>query len=75
MKRKVEVEESRQRLETFLAQDNQESLGATLLRCIEDPLRPRTRNGRFRLNPILLLLSVLAAIGLIAFSYFSWVRL
>jgi hypothetical protein len=75
MKRKVEVEESRQRLETFLAQDNQESLGATLLRCIEDPLRPRTRNGRFRLNPILLLLSVLAAIGLIAFSYFSLVRL
>ena len=75
MKLKVEVEESRQRLETFLAQDNQESLGATLLRCIEDPLRPRTRNGRFRLNPILLLLSVLAAIGLIAFSYFSWVRL
>jgi hypothetical protein len=75
MKRKVEVEESRQRLETFLAQDNQESLGATLLRCIEDPLRPRTRNGRFRLNPILLLLGVLAAIELIAFSYFSWVRL
>jgi hypothetical protein len=75
MKRKVEVEESRQRLETFLAQDNQESLGATLLRCIEDPLRPRTRNGRFRLNPILLLLGVLAAIALIAFSYFSLVRL
>jgi len=75
MKRKVEVEESRQRLETFLAQDNQESLGATLLRCIEDPLRPRTRNGRFRLNPTLLLLGVLAAIGLIAFSYFSLVRL
>jgi hypothetical protein len=75
MKRKVEVEESRQRLETFLAQDNQESLGATLLRWIEDPLRPRTRNGRFRLNPILLLLGVLAAIALIAFSYFSLVRL
>jgi hypothetical protein len=75
MKRKVEVEESRQRLETFLAQDNQESLGATLLRCIEDPLRPRTRNGRFRLNPILLLLWTLSAIGLIAFSYFSLVHL
>jgi hypothetical protein len=75
MKRKVEVEESRQRLETFLAQDNQESLGATLLRWIEDPLRPRTRNGRFRLNPILLLLGVLAAIALIAFSYFSLVHL
>jgi len=75
MKRKVEVEESRQRLETFLAQDHQESLGATLLRWIEDPLRPRTRNGRFRLNPILLLLGVLAAIALISFSYFSWVRL
>ena len=75
MKRKVEVAESRQRLETFLAQDNQESLGATLLRWIEDPLRPRTRNGSFRLNPILLLLGVLAAIALIAFSYFSLVHL
>jgi len=75
MKRKVEVEESRQRLERFLDQGSQESLGATLLRCIEDPLRPRTRNGRFRLNPILLLLGVLAAIALIAFSYFSLVRL
>jgi len=75
MKRKVEVERSRQRLERFLLQGTQESLGATLLRCIEDPLRPRTRNGRFRLNPILLLLGVLAAIALIAFSYFSLVRL
>jgi len=75
MKRKVEVEESRQRLERFLAQESQEGLGAILLRWIEDPLRPRSQNGRLRLNPILLLLDTLLAIALIAFSYFSWVRL
>jgi hypothetical protein len=71
VKRNVEVEILYERLENYLSQEREETLTSALRRLIEDPLRPRTKNGGFRLNPILLLLIVLTALSAGTFLYFS----
>ena len=52
-------------------QDPEERLFASLLRQIEDPLKPRTENGRIRLNPILLLLALILVLAAVTFLFFS----
>jgi hypothetical protein len=52
-----------------------EKFGASLLRWIEDPLKPRTANGAVRINPILILLAVLVAFAVGTFVVFSLTRL
>jgi len=62
----------RERLRELYAQDAEESLCASLLRRVEDPLKPRTENGGFRVNPILLLLAAVLALAAGTFLYFSF---
>ena len=60
------------RLQGFHAQDPEERLLSSLVRLIEDPLRPRTEDGRFRLNPILLLLAAILALAVGTFLVLSF---
>ena len=61
----------RERLQSYLTQEREDTILASLRHWTEDPLKPRTENGSFRLNPILLLLAVLATFSTGAFLYFS----
>lgn len=45
------------------------------MRWIEDPLRPRTKQGKFRINPILVLLLSLAALAAGTCLFFTLVQL
>jgi len=74
MKRDLEITGMRDRLATYTEQDNQHSPTAILRRLLEDPIRPRTDKGAFRVSPMLLLLTVLSVFSLATFLYFSLVR-
>ena len=63
------------RLRNFHAVDQQERIGKALLRCIEDPLRPKTDKGNLRINPILVLLAAMALLAGGTFLFFSLVQL
>ena len=71
MKRNPQIEAMRARLGTYFAREPDERLWASLRRSIEDPLKPRTKNGGFRINPILLLLIVLGAFSVGTFLCLS----
>ena len=62
----------RERLMELHAHDPAGRLFASLLRLIEDPLRPRDENGRLRLNPILVLLAVVLVLTTGTFLFFSF---
>ena len=71
MKRNPQIETMRERLESYFAQEREDTILASLQHWTEDPLKPRTENGSFRLNPILLLLAGLATFSAGAFLFFS----
>lgn len=62
----------RERLREFHVQDPDASLFASLLRQIEDPLRPQDKNGGLRLNPILILLTLILVLAASTFLFFSF---
>ena len=68
----TQTERMRERLRQFYTQDIEESLFASLLWRVEDPLKQRTENGGFRLNPILLLLAAVLALAAGTFLSFSF---
>jgi len=55
--------------------DRREQLGEGLRRMIEDPLKPKTNKGNLRINPILVLLAVMALLAGATFLFFSLVQL
>jgi hypothetical protein len=57
------------------AADRHERLGDALLHWIEDPLRPKANNGNLRINPMLLLLALMALLAGGTFLFFSFVQL
>ena len=61
-----------ERLTKFLAQDPEDRLSGHIIRRFEHPLEPRTRDGQFRINPLLLILSAVALIGVGIFFFFSY---
>jgi len=63
------------RLRDFHAVDQQERIGAALLRSIEDPLRPKTDKGNLRINPILVPPTAMALLAGGTFVFFSLVHL
>lgn len=63
------------RLREFHAMDRREQLGEGLRRMIEDPLKPKTNKGNLRINPILVLLAVMALLAGATFLVFSLVQL
>lgn len=74
MKRDPETKEMRDRLLSYVEENSDHGLMAMLRRMIEDPIRPRTDRGTFRLSPILLLLMSLSVFSLVTFVYFSVVK-
>jgi hypothetical protein len=71
MKRNPQIETMRERLQSYFAQEREDTILASLPHWTEDPLKPRMENGSFRLNPILLLLAGLATFSAGAFLFFS----
>jgi hypothetical protein len=63
------------RLRQFHAMDRRQQLGAVLRRLIEDPLKPKTKKGNLRVNPILVLLVLMVLLAGGTFLFFSFVQL
>jgi hypothetical protein len=74
MKANAQLGEMRDRLIDFHMQNPKERLGDALLVWVEDPLQPRDALGRFRVNPILLLLAIVFALVFGIFVVFSVVQ-
>jgi hypothetical protein len=74
MKADTQLGEMHDRLMDCHRQNPREGLGDALLIWLEDPVKPRDEHGRFRVNPILLLLAIVLALVFGAFLLFSVVR-
>ena len=74
MKRSPQIETMRERLQSYFAQEREDTILASLRHWTEDPLKPRNEMGGFRPNPILLLLAVLITFSVGAFLFFSFVH-
>jgi hypothetical protein len=74
MKADTQLGEMHDRLIHCHQQDTREGLGDALLMYIQDPLKPQDEQGRFRVNPILMLLASVLALVFGAFLCFSVVR-
>ena len=61
-------------LRSFHAADRQERLGDRLRRWAEDPIKPKTDKGNLRINPILVLLALIALLTAGTFLFFSLVQ-
>ena len=60
---------------TSICRTRRSDFGDVLLRLVEDPLKPRDEHGRFRVNPILLLLAIVVlALALGTFLLLSFVQ-
>ena len=70
MKKDEQVSVMAERLRELRAADGAERLRDSLLRRIEDPLRPRTVAGRLRINPTVLLLALLTVMAAGTFLFF-----
>jgi hypothetical protein len=74
MKANAQLGEMHDRLIDFHMQNPKERFCDALLRLVEDPLKPRDEDGRFRANPILLLLALVLALALGTFLLVSFVQ-
>ena len=75
MKANAQLGEMHDRLIDFHMQNPKERFCDALLRLVEDPLKPRDEHGRFRANPIVLLLAFVLALALGTFLLLSFVQL
>ena len=62
------------RLREFHQANERERFGRTLMRWIEDPIQPRTKQGKFRINPILVLLAVMVTLASGTCLFFTLVQ-
>jgi L-alanine-DL-glutamate epimerase-like enolase superfamily enzyme len=74
MKQDEDISAMGGRLRRFHAANNAERLRDSLLRWLEDPLKPQTAAGRLRVNPILVLLVSLAVMAAGTFLFFGLVQ-
>jgi hypothetical protein len=74
MKANTQLGEMRDRLIDCYMQNPKERFCVALLRLVEDPLKPRDEQGRFRANPILLLLALVLALDVGTFLLLSFVQ-
>jgi hypothetical protein len=74
MKANTQCDEMHDRLMDFYIQNPKERFCNALQRLLEDPLKPRDEHGRFRVNPIVLLLTLTFGLVLGTFLLFSLVR-
>jgi hypothetical protein len=61
-----------ERLACFLAADPEGSLSQSLVRAVQDPLKPLTTEGRLRINPLLLMLVAISFFATGTFLFFSF---
>lgn len=71
-KREPKIVTMHERLSIFLAEDPEDRLWVHITRRLEDSLKPRTNNGGLRINPLLLILSSVALLGIGIFVFFSY---
>ena len=74
MKANTQFGEMHDRLNEFHLSNPKERIGDVLLMWVEDPLKPRDKRGRLRVNPILLLLAIVFALVFGTFLFFSMVQ-
>jgi len=74
MKRDEKVSAMVKRLRELRAADCGERICNSVLRWIEDPLKPKTKDGRLRVNPILLLLVAMTLLETGTCVFFSLVQ-
>jgi hypothetical protein len=60
-----------ERLSKFLTDDPEDRLWGHIIRRLADPLKPRTSDGRFRVDPLLLILGSVVLVGVGIFFCFS----
>lgn len=75
MKNREHISALVMRLEKYHGKDREERLAHTWRRWMEDPLKSRTDSGSLRINPVLVLLAVLALLAGGTFLFFSLVQL
>jgi hypothetical protein len=61
-----------ERLSKFLTEDPEDCLWGHTTKALGDPLRPRTKDGHFRINPLLLILGSVALLGIGIFLFFNY---
>jgi hypothetical protein len=74
MKKDERVVAMVERLRELGAADRGERIRDSLQRWIENPLKPKTKEGNLRVNPILLLLAALVVLTASTFLFFSLVQ-
>ena len=74
MKANTKLGEMHERLIDFHLRNPRERISDVLLMCVADPLKPRDEHGRLRVNPILLVLAIVVALGFGIFLVFSMVQ-
>jgi hypothetical protein len=74
MQRNHDISAALASLRSFHAAEAHEQFTRTLLRWIEDPLKPTTASGHVRVNPVLLFLLVVLALAAGTFLVFSLVQ-
>ena len=61
-----------ERVSTFLREHPEESLGGNFTKTVQDPLKPLSKNGRLRINPLLLILTAIVLFVVGFFLFFSF---
>lgn len=75
MKKDEQISAMVKRLRELRAADRGEGIRDSVLRWIEDPLKPKTKDGKLRVNPILVLFAAMALLATGASVFFSLVHL
>lgn len=74
MKSDGHISAMKERLRELRAEERAERLSHSVLRWIEDPLKPKTVAGRLRVNRILLVLASLVVMTTATFLFFNLVQ-
>lgn len=75
MKNDEQISDIVERLHELRSTDRGERIHDHVVRWIEDPLRPKTKDGKLRVNPILVLLGAMALLATVTCVFFSLVQL
>ena len=75
MKKDEQISAMAERLRELRAAVRGERIRDSMLRWIEDPLKPRTKEGKPRVDPILVLLAAMALLATGTCAFFSLVQL
>ncbi len=69
---RVEIDKMVQLLEERFEEDPETHIRPSVMRWLSDPLKPQDENGRFRVNPLVLIVLVVWLIAAGAFLYYGY---